>query len=151
MRLALATALALTLPCLASADPIDDAIKARQAYFTLLGANIGPLAAMAKGEIDYDAESAGVYSGNLAVLANVDIVPFFPPASSNEDKTGKTRALPAIWTDTDGFIAKYQDFAAAAKALVEPAAGGRETLGPALGKLGGTCKACHDDYRAKDF
>jgi cytochrome c556 len=28
---------------------------------------------------------------------------------------------------------------------------GRAELGQAVGAVGGTCKACHDDYRAKDF
>ena len=29
-------------------------------------------------------------------------------------------------------------------------AGGQESIGPVLQKLGGACKACHDDYRQAD-
>ena len=153
MRLAiLATALAATAAAVpALADPIKDAIDARRGYFTLLGANIGPLAAMAKGEADYDAAVATLHAQNLAQLAGYDPLPHFPAASSNDDRFGDTRALPAIWSDGDGFKAKLADFAEAAAAMPSVAGAGRAELGQAVGRLGGTCKACHDDYRAKDF
>ncbi len=154
MRIALlaAATAAAFLPLLpAAADPIDDAIEARRGYFTLLGANIGPLAAMAKGEAEYDAGTAALHATNLAMLADYNPVPHFPEGSDNEAKWGDTRSLPAIWTDFEGFSEKLTDFQDAAKALAEVAGEGRGALGPALGELGGTCKACHDDYRAKDF
>ena len=130
---------------------IDDAIYARRAYYTLLGANIGPLAAMAKGEAEYDAATAELHAGNLVRMGNYNPMPHFPAESDNEWKAGDTRALPAIWEDMAGFEQKFADFVEATKALAEVAGDGRGALGPAVGNLGGTCKACHDDYRAKDF
>ena len=150
MRAALLlAATAIALP--AVADPIDDAMKARQSYFTLLGANIGPLAAMAKGEIDYDAELERVHVGNLVRLATYNAFPHFPAGSSNEDRAGKTRALPAIWADFQGFVSRHEEFNTAVAGLEQVAGQGRAALGPAVGRLGETCKACHDDFRAKDF
>lgn len=154
MRHLLLAAVALTAGlagAAAGADPLDDAIKARRGYFTLLGANVGPLAAMAKGEMEYSAETAETHATNLLALTNYNPVPHFPAGSSNAEKAGDTRALPVIFTDTPGFLEKYRDMVAAVTALQEPAVAGRGELGQALGQLGGTCKACHDDYRAQDF
>jgi cytochrome c556 len=135
----------------ALADPLDDAVKARRGYFTLLGANMGPLAAMAKGEVEYSAETAELHAANLLALATYSPVPHFPAGTANEDRAGDTRALPVIWTDLEGFLGKYQDMTKAIADLQSPAVAGRAELGQALGAVGGTCKACHDDYRAKDF
>ena len=38
----------------------------------------------------------------------------------------------------------------AAASLQQVAATGQEALGPAVGQLGGACKACHDTYRAPE-
>ena len=129
----------------------DPAIKARRAYFTLLGANVGPLAAMAKGEIEYDAAAAELHAGNLSQLTAYAVTPHFPAGTANADKPGETRALPEIWSDLDGFMEKYEDLVMQVDALQSVAGAGRGELGGALGQLGGTCKACHDDYRAADF
>ncbi len=149
LTLALLAQCAVLAP--AFADPVEDAIKARRGYFTLLGANIGPLAAMAKGEIEYDAEAAATHAGNLEALGGYMVAPHFPEGSSNADKPGDTRAQPAIWSDFSGFAAKFGDYKAAVAGLPAKVSGGRAELGAALGAVGGTCKACHDDYRAKDF
>ena len=135
----------------AAADPIDDAIKARRAFYTLLNANIGPLAAMAKGEVDYQAELAQLYADNLGQMAGYKKVPHFRQGSSKDDRPGKTRALAKIWSEVRSFQKKVDDFKAAALNVKAEAGKGRAALGSAVGKLGSTCKACHDEYRAKDF
>jgi len=152
MRRAMIFALALMpLAGTVQADPVDDAIKARQAYFQLLGDNTGALAAMAKGEVDYDAAVATARAQNLSLLAGYNLGFSFPPGSAKSDRAGKTRALAAIWEDMDDFMAKVKGFEEAVK-LVEAQAGeGRAELGGAVAELGKSCKACHDDYRAKDF
>ncbi len=152
MRLALIAAAALSLsPMVAAADAADDAVKARRAYFTLMGANIGPLAAMAKGDVAYDAATAELHAANLGALGSMTIAPHFPAGTSKADRDGDTRALPAIWSDFDGFAAKAQGFAEAAAALQQVAGDGRAALGGGVQQVGASCKACHDDYRAQDF
>ncbi len=135
----------------AHADPIEDAIEARRAYFDLFGANIGPLAAMAKGELEYDAELAMLHARNFAAIAAYDPTPHFMANTSNADVPGKTRALPSIWEDQAGFGEKIVGFQQAVEGLQGAAGAGRAELGGAVQKLGATCKACHDDFRAKDF
>lgn len=152
MRLVFATLLAVlfVFPA-AAADPIDDAIKARRAFYTLLGANFGPLAAMAKGEAEYDAAQAQLFADNLALMAAYNPLPAFPEGSSKDDRDGKTRALAKIWSNFGDFKSKLKDFSTAAPNIKAAAGKGRDALAPAVAELGKTCKACHDDYRAKDF
>lgn len=152
MRLALATLLAVLFVFpVSAADPIDDAIKARRAFYTLLGANFGPLVAMVKGEAEYDAAQAQLFADNLALMAAYNPLPSFPKGSSKDDRDGKTRALAKIWSDFDDFKSKLDDFNNAAPNIKDAAGQGRDALAPAVAELGKTCKACHDDYRAKDF
>lgn len=143
----------IVTPIIASAhaDHDEDAIEARRAYFDLVAANIGPLAAMAKGEVEYDAERAMLHAQNFAAIKAYNPMPHFPAGTSNEDLPGKTRSLPSIWENPTGFGEKVAAFHTAIDGLQEVAGAGRAELGGAVQKLGATCKACHDDYRAKDF
>ena len=50
-------------------DPLEDAIKARRGYMQVVVFNAGPLFAMAKGKIDYNAEAAATYANNLKAAA----------------------------------------------------------------------------------
>jgi len=135
----------------AQADPADDAIKARRGFFTLLGAEIGPLGAMAKGESPYDADAAKRHAANLQALAGYRFGDLFVAGSSNDDKFGDTRALPVIWTDTAGFSEKAGGLVAAIGALQGVAGEGQAALAGGVGALGKSCGACHDTYRAKEF
>lgn len=135
----------------AQADSADDAIKARRGFFTLLGAEIGPLGAMAKGEAPYDADAAKRHAANLRALSGYRFSDLFVAGSSNADKPGATRAQPVIWTDASGFAQKAEGLVAAITALQGVAGEGRAALGGGVGALGKTCGACHDDYRAKEF
>jgi cytochrome c556 len=135
----------------AYADAGDDAVQARRGYFRMLGVELGPLGAMAKGEIDYDTAVAQANADDIAALAGYSVGDLFLEGTAQADRVGDTRALPAIWTDMADFQAKTKDFVAAAAALKEAAGQGREALGPAVGRMGQTCGACHDAYRAKEF
>ena len=135
----------------AQADPADDAIKARQGFFTLLGAEISPLAAMAKGEAPYDAALAQRHAANLQALSGYRFPDLFVAGSSNADKAGKTRAQPVIWSDAAGFSEKADGLVAAIAALQGVAGEGQASLAGGVGALGKACGACHESYRAKEF
>lgn len=129
----------------------EKVVEARRAYFKLIGANMGPLGAMAKGNVEYSAETATLHAGNLLTITKYNAAPHFAAGTSNADLPGKTRLLPAAFSDFDGMMAKYKEFVAAVEGLNAVAGNGLDALRPAVGNLGGTCKGCHDDYRAKDF
>lgn len=150
MRKFLVSAILLTIPTGLLAEP-EDVAAARRGYFQLLGLEMGPLAAMAKGEIAYDADAAQAHASDIKLLSDYLHDDILAAGTSNADLPGKTRALPKIWEDMVGYGEKAAAFKEAAANIASAAGGGKDALAPAVGQLGGTCKGCHDTYRAKDF
>ena len=149
MRLAiLAAAFAIPTVALAADDPVSDTIAARQGYYKLLGANMGVLAGMAQGDIDYDSSSAQTAADNMVVLTTYDLGHLYMPGTSADD-SDKSRALAKIWEDFAGVKEKGGAFVEAAMAMQAVAGAGKGEMAGALGALGGSCKGCHDTYRVK--
>jgi cytochrome c556 len=74
----------------------------------------------------------------------------FPKGSGPEGGV-KTHALPAIWARPADFKARADGLIAAATGFKAAAdSGNLEASKAALMKLGGTCKACHQDFKAQD-
>lgn len=146
---AVAFVTAVFLPALAGAQDADDAIEARHGYMSLLGVNMGQLAGMAKGEIAYDEAAASLAAANIVALTQYDVRPLFLAGTSSDDNRD-SEALPAIWENPDDFGAKFAALSQAAAGAPDAVKGGQGAIGPVLQKLGGTCKACHDDYRKAD-
>ena len=72
------------------------------------------------------------------------------PAGTGPD-VGKTRAKPEIWENKEDFAAKMRNFQEAARAF--DAAARRNdvaAMNARFADLDGTCKACHDKYRAEE-
>lgn len=134
-------------PTLAFAGPAEDTVAARQGYFKLVGANMGVLAGMAKGQIDYDAAAAQTAADNIALLTTYNMTHLFMPGTSASDMKN-TRALAKIWEDFPGVQSKAMAFGEAAAAMKGAAGQGKDQMTAALGTLGGACKGCHDNYRA---
>ena len=141
--------LTLTAPGFAAKDPKINAIKARQGEMQLRAFNAGPLFAMAKGQIEYDAELAGKLAGNLKLLLDLDNGRSWMQGSDNEAYSGKTTALPKVWT-TYPEISKYgEKYVKAVNDLAWVAGTGRDALKSKIGALGKSCKGCHDEFREK--
>lgn len=133
-------------------DPaLAKAINARQAHMQLNSFNLGLLGAMAKGEIDYDAEAAQAAADNLAALSLMDETRYWLEGTEMETLgKEKTEALKAIWSD-DSEIGDRQDrLAGAASDMADAAGGGLDSLRGAMAPLGKACGACHEDYRVSD-
>jgi cytochrome c556 len=118
------------------------AIKARQASMEAIGDAMGALGDIAKGKAPFDAQvvekNAGIIAKNLSEAAT-----HFPKGSDEGDV--KTRALPEIWSDGSDFQERLETAVTEAEGLqsVTEETGFR----PALGKLGTSCKNCHQMYR----
>jgi cytochrome c556 len=120
----------------------------RQSYFTLLAMNFSPMTAMVKGDMPWDDGKMLAFAEDFAAVASVDVARAFGPGT---DK-GTTRAKPEIWENTDDFVEKYQALQSAAEGLLAAAqSGDRGAIGGAIKDTGGTCKACHDEYKSKDY
>lgn len=134
----------------AADGPHDKAIKARQAMFQLYGYHVGILSGMAKGKIDYDAALALEAAQNLDAAANLGQSTLWPQGSDNGNAENmKTRALPAIWETYPAIVEKGDALKAATANLVANAGNGLDALKGSMGDVGGACKDCHTDYRAK--
>ena len=148
---ALIPALALTLaaPAMAQFAKPEDAVKYRQSAFALMGAHMGRLAAVVKGEVPYNKEDV---TRNAAIISMFSSMPWqaFPAGTESGKTPGKNDALPIIWTENAKFKSAADKMQAAVADLNTAAQSGNpENLKKALGATSQTCKACHDDFRKK--
>ena len=139
--------LALAAPGFAAKDPLKNAMKARQGEMQLRAFNVGPLFAMAKGKIDYDAAMANKLAGNLKLLLDLDTSRHWPKGSDIDNYMGDTTALPKIWT-TYPEIGEYgKKYATAVNELAAEAGNGVDALKSKISAVGKSCKGCHDEFR----
>ena len=141
--------LALAFAAPAADDPNEKAIKARQAAMTLQSWYAGPLFQMAKGDREYDAETAKMYAEHLHLMASAEAAAMWPIGTDNEAYEGKTRALPETWSTWPEAGNKAQALAEASADLAAVAGDGLDALRSKIGAVGNACKACHDDFRAE--
>lgn len=129
---------------------LEKAVEARKGFMKVVAFNLGPLGAMAKGEMDYDAELAAANAKNIAALATMSTGAMWPAGTDNaalgEDKT---RALPAAWAADSKVMEKHQAWTEASAELAATAGDGLDALKAGVGAVGKSCGGCHDDYRAE--
>ncbi|MCW8091438.1 c-type cytochrome [Alteromonas sp. ASW11-130] len=151
LLLASFSALMLTLPATAhvveaqSEKEAENAVKNRQALFTLIRDNMGPLGAMAKGKIPYDTQIMEANSLRLQQFGDM-IHHYLSVDTRKFDVQSDAKAV--LWEDFSEVEKKANDLKVAAKNLSDVVATGDESqYRKAIGQLGSTCKACHDDYK----
>jgi cytochrome c556 len=121
------------------------AVQFRQAILQLVRSNMGPMGAMAKGDIPYNAEVMELNSLRIEQLGLMMEDYFVADTRAFDVDTG---ALDAIWNNQADFNQKAQDMVNAAINVKEVAsARTADDYRKAIGALGATCKACHDDYK----
>ncbi|WP_193141194.1 MULTISPECIES: c-type cytochrome [unclassified Meridianimarinicoccus] len=141
--LALVVPLTLGTMALSHAEETNPIIKARMEAMKTIGGNTKVLGDMAKGETPFDAEKAQAAAATISQTAAE-----VPALFEAEETSATSEALPAIWQNYAGFSEKADALRVAAENAASQITS-PETLGPALGAIGGTCKACHKDYRAQ--
>jgi cytochrome c556 len=138
--------LSMATIALAQDAPFAREIKARQGIMNYRAINIGTLAAMAKGEAEYDAAKATTAANALLASANLDASMLWPPGSDNAANPAST-ASAAIWADGSDIGAKAGAFQAAAEAMAAAAGTDLASLQGAMDALGGSCGGCHKAFR----
>ncbi len=151
-RLLLATLAAVgamaALPAAAQFQKPEDAIKYRQSAFTVMGNHVGRIGAMAAGRAPFDAKAAAESANIVATLASLPGTAFGP----GTDKGLPNRAKPEIWSDAAKFkAANDKMIAEVAKLDTAAKSGSLDAIKAAMGAVGGSCKACHDDFRAETY
>ncbi len=140
---AAAAGLVTALPAAAQFQKPEDAIKYRKAAFTVVANHFGRVAAMVNGKVPFDAAAV---QANADIVATVSKLPYagFIEGTSN----GETKAKPEIWTEQDKFKAaasKMQEEVVKLNTVAK--SGNIDQIKAAVGDVGKSCKACHDNYR----
>ncbi len=120
-------------------------IAARQANFKGMGKAFKSIL----DEMKKSDPSMTVLHSNAIVLAqNAARVKGYFPRGTGTQPGVKTAALPVIWTRNADFQATANQLANSANAL--QAANNPAAFKAAFGRLGGSCKSCHETFKAKD-
>lgn len=139
-------ALALALPAAAQFQKPEDATNYRQSAFFVMGQHFSRIGAMANGKIPFDAAAAQENADIVAVMAKLPFAGFVPGTEKGHD----TKTRPEMWTEQ----AKFKDLAEKMQAETVKLAAAAKTgdldkIKSAFGNTAQSCKACHDNYRAK--
>ena len=143
-----ALALASAAPAMAQFQKPEDAVKYRKASFTVMAAHFSRIGAMANGKAPFDAKAAQESADIVAVMSKLPWEAF----GAGTDKGAPNRAKPEIWAERAKFdegAKKMQDEMAKLNAAAK--SGSLDAIKAAFGPVGGTCKACHDDFRAEKY
>ncbi len=123
----------------------EDAVAYRQGILRAMGWNVGPMGAMVKGDVPFDAQRFAFLAGRTAALAPMALEGFTP-----DTRDAKSHARTALWENLDDFEKRMGQLREATTALATVAQGGDEaSIKQQFGKTVQVCKGCHDEYREK--
>jgi cytochrome c556 len=123
-----------------------DAIRYRKAVMTVIGQHFGRIAAVVKGQMDYDKKDVVHNAMVIRTMSDLawDAVMF--PGSDMGDTTLKASAM----KEKDKFMGIAKKFESAAQKLVDTAEkGDLAAVKAQFGAVAGNCKSCHGTFRKK--
>ncbi len=124
----------------------EDVIKYRQSVYKVMQWNFAPMGAMVKGEKPYDKE---VFARNALIVSQMSPL-LMEGYAAGSDKGAATKAKPEIWTKPAEFKDKMDKMVAETKKLAAVAGTGSfDDIKKQFGATGGSCKACHDEFKSK--
>ena len=141
---------AASLTAFAQQAPKPEAlIKSRQSAFQLVAWHSGRIKASLDGT--YNTEEVQRAANTIAAIANSGLVSLFPAGTEQGKGWHDTSAKPELFKDNKRVGELAADFARQATELARVAASGEPAQVKAqYASLNKTCKACHDDFKAKD-
>src|SRR6476646_2621754 len=102
----------------------DVVIEYRRSVMTMVGWNFGPMSAMVKGKIPFDANEFAKHAERIEFLAPQALEGF--AKGSDKAKGAENDAEPEIWTNFEDFKSKLNDLMEQSKALSAVAKTGDE-------------------------
>ncbi len=127
-----------------ASEKMDPPVQARHSQMQMIGYHTGLLGAVAKGEIEFDAATVAGAAANIKALAELNQATMWTAGTEQGTAVG-SRAKTEIWSDPEGFAARFDAMAEAASALMD--ASDVDAVRAGMSALGGSCKACHEKYR----
>jgi cytochrome c556 len=144
---ALATSLMLASFGSQAQVPPDRSVKYRQGGLTIMANHVTRISAHVKGERQMTPAQLETSAAVIDAMAKSAFDGFIQATEQSKD----TRAKPEIWKEWPKFVELQGKLQAETPKLMAAAKGGDvKALQAALGGVGGTCKACHDAYQAKE-
>lgn len=141
-------AASLTAPAFAQLKP-EDQIQYRQAGYRFMSWNMGKIKANLEGS--YNKDQVAAAANAIAGIAGSGMGALYGPGTDQAIGNVKTRVEPAFFKEQDKVAKLATDFNAAAANLAKVAAtGDAAAVKTAFGKVGESCKACHDSYRKEE-
>jgi cytochrome c556 len=139
-----ALAAGITLPAVAQFARPEEAVKYRQATWSVLNLHFTRIGAMTRGRVPFDGRLALRDAEVVAALARLPASAFGPGTDLPND-----HARPEIWTETQRFRELGDRMVAETTRLLTVAqTQDLDRLKAAYGAAANTCKECHDAYRS---
>ena len=121
------------------------ATQYRQAVFQLVRSNMGPLGAMAKGALPFDESVMETNAVRLEQLADMMGDYLSVDTRKYDVETGAKNEIWENFSDVENKVMALKTAAQGLQAAVK--AGDESAYRGAIGKIGASCKSCHDDYK----
>jgi cytochrome c556 len=127
----------------------EQAIKYRQAGYSYLSWSMGKIKANVEGA--YNKGDVITAANTIAAIANSGMGALYVPGSDKDVGGVKTAVKPEFFSKPQEVAKVAQAFTKEADELAKVAATGDVAAVKAqFGKVGGACKACHDDFKQKN-
>lgn len=128
---------------------VEDAITFRQSGYKFMAWNMGRIKTNVDGQ--YNKDQVIQAANAIQAIANSGMGQLFVPGSDHGKGWKETRVKKELFTDKEGVGKVARAYIEAANEMARVAATGDAAAVKAqFGKLGETCKGCHDKYRTED-
>jgi cytochrome c556 len=124
----------------------EEMIKYRKSAYSFMSWNMGKIKANLDGSFNKEQTEAAAKA--VAAVANSGLGALFGPGTDKEVGGEKTRVKAEFFQQQDKVRELAMNFNKEANELAKVAAtGDKAAILAQFGKTGGTCKACHDNFR----
>ena len=149
LKLTVALVAAFTVTSAQAQATPEDQIKFRQSGYTFMAWNMGKIKANLDGSFNKDQVQAA--ANVIAAISHSGMGALFGPGTDMGIGWEPTRVKVELFKQGDEVKKLAGNFGAAADELVKAAGtGDKAAVKTAFGKVGDTCKACHDKFREKE-
>ena len=135
-----------------SAGPIEDQIRTRQSAYSFLGWNVGKIKSQVIDKPDtFNKEQVIAAANVIAAIANSGLGSLYGPGTDQGIGWKKTRLKPEFFEKQEEAKKVATDFNREANEFAKVAERGDiNEIKSKFGKLGESCKSCHDNFRIKE-
>ena len=124
----------------------EDAIKWRQSGYAFMAWNMARIKANVDGT--YNKDEVIKAANAIQAIANSGMGALYPPGTDKGKGWKDTRVKPELFTDKEGVGKVATNFVQQANEMAKVAAAGDAAAAKAqFGKLGESCKGCHEKFR----